>query len=220
MLGYSTIRNALSLGRAAFFGDPDADLPSSRSAVIRDDDLTPQFGYVGVRYEEHRILLFGINPGNGPRDFRSPADERMMPKLIRFRDDPSGESFQCASAAFAEACQTWPVWRRCCSELFGEGKLSLDQVAYSNCLPWRTATETRFSDEIAEQTVRHYALPLVEELKPKIVISLYKRAASILEMNGRKIDGLITWNGARAPTEAVKRERKYTAEDIQRRIGR
>lgn len=217
MLGYSTARHALSLGRAAFFGGSEADLPPSSSAVIRGDDLTPQFGYVGVRYEETRVLLFGINPGNGRRDFRSPADERMMPKLVRFRDDPSGESFRCASAAFAEACQTWPVWRRC-GELFGEGKLSLDQVAYSNCLPWRTATGTRFSDETAERTVRIYALPLIAELKPKIVITLYKRAASILKMNGRQIEGLITWNGAQASTKAVRLEREDTAKKIWRRL--
>ena len=217
MLGYSTARHALSLGRADFFGDPDADLPSSRSAVIRDDDLTPQFGYVGVRYEEHRILLFGINPGNGPRDFRSPDDERMMPELIRFRDDPSRENFQRASAAYRDVCQNWPVWSRLCGELFAEGKLSLDQVAYSNCLPWRAATETRFSDEIAERAVRLYALPLVAELKPKIVIALYRRAASIPDER-RQIEGLIIWNGAQASTKAVRLERECTAQEIWRRL--
>lgn len=218
MLGYATARHALNLGRVGFFGDPLADLPSSSSEDIRNDDLTPQFGYVGVRYEEFRVLLLGINPGNGPRDCRSPADKAMMPKLNRFRDEPSGETFQFASTAFAEACRNWPVWRRFCGELFGEDKLSLDQVAYSNCLPWRTATEARYSDETAERAVHHYVLPLITELKPKIVIALYRRVARILEMNDRQIEGLITWNGARAPTEAVRLEREDTARKILRRL--
>jgi len=218
MLGYVTAKHTLELGRGAFLGSPEADLPPSSSAIIRGDDLTPQFGYVGPRYNEARVLLFGINPGNGRRDSRSDGDEQMLPELIRFREDRTEESFRRASMAYFEVCQHWPVWQPLCSEFIGDGKLSLDQMAYSNCLPWRTASGTQFSEETAERAARLYALPLVEEVEPKIVIALYKRAANILEMHGRPLE-LIRWNGAQAPTEAVKSERESTAETILRRVG-
>ena len=58
--GYQTARSVLVLGRGAFFGDLSADLPANRPPLLQQDDLVPQFGYVGRLYASTRVLLLGI----------------------------------------------------------------------------------------------------------------------------------------------------------------
>src|SRR5438876_9351306 len=119
-LGYRSAKAVARLGRAAFFDTATADLPTSRSPMLRRDDLTPQFGYVGSRYKKTRVLVLGINPGNGPRsDIRTSEDERMMPAHQRFAADPSPRNFEAATAAYKAECQRWHVWTRHCAEIIG-----------------------------------------------------------------------------------------------------
>jgi hypothetical protein len=134
-LGFRTARSVLDCGRAAFFGTADADLPVGRTGDVAADDRIPQFGYVGAAYANTRVLLFGINPGNGHQnDARSAGDARLMPALHRFVVERTPEAFIAAQAAYQTACQAWPVWKRHCAEVIGAGRLSLDDVAYSNGL--------------------------------------------------------------------------------------
>ena len=205
----------LVLGRAAFFGSVDVDLPLQKSPLLRADDLTPQFGYVGPRYAETRVLLLGISPGNGAEtETRSPADARMMPAVVRFAEMPTRENFIAAQAAYRAECETWPVWRRHCKEVIGAGKLSLDQVAYSNCLPYRTGSNSAFQDAVAAKAAELYARPLIAELQAKLVIALGKRAAEILGLAGPIPAKVITWNRTQAATAAVIADRERTAAAI------
>ncbi len=113
-LGYRTARRVVELGRAAFFGSDDADLPNNRSAQLQADDRTPQFGFVGANYSTVRVLLFGINPGNGPEsEHRSATDARMMPALECFAADPTPEHFVAAQRAYQTECTGWRTWRHC-----------------------------------------------------------------------------------------------------------
>jgi hypothetical protein len=57
-----------------------------------------------------------------------------------------------------------------------------DEIAYSNCLPWRTASESGFEDCVARSAVELYVQPLIEELKPAAIVAMGKRAASILAL--------------------------------------
>jgi hypothetical protein len=101
MLGFGAARRAVVLGRIAFFPDRESDLPPNRSALLRSDDLVPQFGFAGARYLSKRVFRLGINPGNGPRnDIRTPGDERMMPPIIRFSQSPTEQNFAAAVAAY------------------------------------------------------------------------------------------------------------------------
>lgn len=153
------------MGRSAFFPDHEFDVPLGRSALLRRDDLTPQFGYVGAQYSSTNVLLLGINPGNGPRnDFRTPADERMMPAILRFAQNPTESTYAQATLAYMNECRSWPVWKHHCAEVIGAGKLSFDKIAYSNSLPWRTASKSSFSDRVAKKTAERYVRPLIEEL--------------------------------------------------------
>jgi hypothetical protein len=71
-----------------------------------------------------------------------------MPILVRFAQDPSPEHFLQAQRAYEAECKTWPIWRRHCAEITGAGKLALDEIAYSNCLPWRTDSQSKFDDHV------------------------------------------------------------------------
>ena len=221
-LGYKSASAVIRLGRAAFFGSSTTDLPRRRSEALRRDDLIPQFGYVGREYAAARVLLLGINPGNGPIDAASPSseDQRMMPLLAAFAAEPSVANFMRAQEAQKIASQTWPVWRRHCAPIFGAGGLSFEQIAYSNCLPWRTGSESNFDDEVASRSACLYALPLIEELAPTVVIALGKRVASILRLGGRPVEPLIVWNRSQAATPPVLQERQAAAERIFRLVGK
>jgi uracil-DNA glycosylase len=88
-------------------------------------------------------------------------------------------------------------------------------VAYSKCLPWRTESKSGFAPSVAEKAAKLYAYPLIEELQPKLIIALGKRAEEILLLAGQKLPArLITWNRAQAATPAVLKERAKAAAEI------
>jgi hypothetical protein len=206
VLGFSAARNVVITGRSAFFPPEAPDLPVGRHPLIQKDDLVPQFGYVGDKYTSSRTLLLAINPGNGDSQRRSPADERMMPSHHQFAQSPAPENFKAATTAYRQACETWRQWSTTCSGLINE--FSFDEVAYSNCLPWRTASEAKFGDLAASTTARAYLRPLLEDLRPKLIIALGKtRVPEILAMTGLALPRVVPWTRARALTDAVRRER-------------
>jgi len=117
-------------------------------------------------------------------------------------------------------CQDWVVWRRHCSEVIGAGKLSFQQIAYSNCLPWRTHSKSKFSDDVASKTARLFVRPLIEELKPTLIVALGKqRVPEILKMTGLALPLVIEWNRSQAATAAAKHGRALSANKILRFVG-
>jgi hypothetical protein len=216
MLGFLTAKHVVELGRIAFFPGPEADLPLHRSPTLRGDDLTPQFGYVGEQYSSTRILLLGINPGNARDDIRSPEDSRMMPVLARFAQDPTERNFTDAGTAYKNECPNWRFWTHC-AEVIRAGNLTFEEIAYSNCLPWRTASGSGFSREVARNAAERYVRPLIEELKPSLIVAMGKmKVAPILRMTGVTLPRLIIWNCARAPTSTVRQERADAVDEILR----
>lgn len=124
-----------------------------------------------------------------------------MPVLAEFS---SPESFTRASAAYMQECVKWPVWTRHCAEVLGAGGLAFDEIAYSNCLPWRTGNLGLVMRR--RTTAMLYVRPLLDELAPRVVVAMGKRAAAILAMAG-PIDGtLIVWNGSQAATPLVRKK--------------
>jgi hypothetical protein len=226
-LGYKTARKVLfDHPREAFFGDIDdlpkhpLKLPDKLREELRRDDLTPQFGYVGERYSKTQVLILGINPGNGDPDARSNADEEMMPALIRFADNPSSpELFDQAQKAYKTGFVKWRGSRHFI-DVIGAGKLELEDVAYSNCLPWRTESRAGFAPAVEQNAAKLYACPLIEELKPMLIIAFGKRAEKILRLcRSRAIPPLITWTRARAATPAVRAERDKAAAEIRKAVA-
>jgi hypothetical protein len=139
----------------------------------------------------------------------------MMPAIHRFAQSPTEQNYAQATRAYLSECQKWHVWKRHCAEVIGAGKLSFEQIAYSNCLPWRTASESDFSHDVARKTAELYVRPHIEELNPCLIVAMGKtRVPSILEMTGLSLPKVIIWNRSQAPTEAAKRERANAAKEI------
>lgn len=147
-------------------------------------------------------------------DKRIKGDEDLMPALGQFVQDRSVESFLEAQRAFQKACISWSMWRNHCSEVINAGLLTMDDIAYSNCLPWRTASKSSFGDTVSKNAAKLYAYPLIDELQPRIVVAMGKTAAKILALGGGDFPDLIVWNRSQAPMLAVREERAATAEKI------
>lgn len=217
-LGFEAARRAVELGRHAFFASATEDIPNSASPQIAADDLLPQFGYVGTRYIESRVLLLGINPGNGPkpRRERSQGDQIAIPALQEFVEKRTPETFLAAQCAYRRVCQGWAIWGRQCDELLRAGGLEMEDVAFTNALPWRTASQSAFSPAIARRAGLNYAGPVVRELKPRLIVAVGKKAATILAYAGMLSDAVVVWNRAQAMQPSVIAERKAAAEKFAR----
>ena len=219
-LGFLAAREVVTRGRVAIFGEADSDVALNRSPEVASDDQVPQFGFIGDRYQETRVLLLGINPGNGKRDRRSAGDARMIPVLAAFQRNPTNEAFKAAMIAYQNECRGWPVWTRHCAEVIGAGKLSFDEIAYSNVLPWRTQSGSKFTDEVARRTAGLYVTPLVSDLAPRVIVALGKRAAEVIALAETGDVPVIVWNRAQAATAAVKADRAETARLILSMVNR
>ena len=219
-LGLAAAMNAVRLGRSSFFGDGMRDLPKNRQPEVAAFDSVAQFGFVGSAYEQHRLLLLGINPGNGLDDTVSLADREMLPLWRAFHEKPSETTWQHATAAYLRVCETWPVWGRHCADLLRSVGMTTSDIAYSNCLPWRTASKSSFADDIAERTAANYVRPLLQELAPRIVVAVGKRAAAIIGLADTGVPILITWNRAQALTSGVAAERRAAKDELQSALAR
>lgn len=209
--GFLAASKAAAIGRGAFFSHPDEDLPVAESDEVAADDLLPQFGYVGSQYNKRRILLLGINPGNGPRRTRSSGDEAAMPALRDFIAKRTPESFVSAQKAYRSVCEGWAVWGRQCNELLAAGDIGMEEVAFTNALPWRTATGSGFSKGIARAAARLYVGPVVKELAPRIVIAVGKKSGEMLDYAGYLTESVVVWNRAQALRPQVIADRQAAA---------
>lgn len=218
-LGYETARRLLKHGRKAFFSSVTADLPQNRTPEIAQTDLLPQFGFVGEGYTAKRVLVLGINPGNGDDHKQNEGDKVMMPLLKKFVEEPTPHHFGQAQKAYQEVCSAWPIWKKHGQQILEAGQLQLDDIAYSNCLPWRTASEGSFGSEVAQKAAVLFAYPLIDELQPRLIVALGKKAADILQNNGRSFSNLVVWNRSRAATPAVVAERQAAAQKIASLLG-
>lgn len=214
-MGFDAARRVVQAGRGAFFPTPDADLPVRQSLVLRQDDQIPQLGFVGANYPACRILLLGINPGNGGNNQkRIPADDKMMPAMYAFAREPTEQNFMASSCAYQTGFETWGPRLLRCPELFGPGKLAVSDVAYATCLPWRTASKSPFTDDVVQKAATLFLRPLIEELAPAIIVAMGKVAVpKFLQMTGLCIP-FIPWNLSQAATPAALDDRKAAAARI------
>lgn len=213
--GYETARRVvLKMGRKKFFGSALTNLPQNRAPEIAQNDLLPQFGFVGEQYTAKRVLLLGINPANGDNDKQNSGDEAMMPLLKKFVEEPTPDNFRQAQQAYQKVCVDWVFWKNSVGKILKDSGLHLNEIAYSNCLPWRTKEPATFDDEVAENAALFFAYPLIQELEPYLVVAVGKKAADILRNNGRPISNLVEWNLAQQATSAVKEKRQKAIQEI------
>ena len=221
MLGFEAAKGVIGLGRQAFFQEGAPDLPIGRSPSVSLDDQVPQFGYIGSQYPRLRILFLGINPGNGPSNEQSVGDRQMIPNLRRFAENPTEENYDQAMNAYKAECVKWSVWKKHNGRLLTAGCFANDEIAYSNCLPWRTQSKSNFSDYTAEKAAKHYVGALIDDLKPRLIVAMGKqRPPMILKMTGLRLPQVIYWNRAQAEKAQVEKERAAALREIRKAVGR
>jgi hypothetical protein len=137
-----------------------------------------------------------------------------MPALYNFFERRDELSFVEAMTAYKAVCETWHIWRHC-RPWMTAANLNLEDIAYTNLLPYRIRSGANYSDLIALKALDEYLVPLIKELKPKIVVALGKRRP-FEELLTKKSSGMsiFAWNRAQASTEAVIKERSDTAREI------
>jgi hypothetical protein len=171
-----------AITREAVFGSADASI---RPINLPDDAATMFAGYVGTRYERGKgVLLLAINPGGGGDAYtaRIPADEVFYPLLLAFKSsnaDPD-KAFERVNASFAQIVQTWNLWRILGPTLEAAG-LNLDEVAYMNVVPYRTRQDKMPPTSARRVAWDRIAAPTIELLDPRALISLGKKAGSVVD---------------------------------------
>lgn len=137
-----------------------------------------------------------------------------MPALHRFVSDKTPEAFLASQDAYRSVCHGWAVWGRQCFELLRSSDIDMDDLAFTNALPWRTASQAAFGKSIARRAAALYVSPVVAELQPRIIVAVGKRAAEMLELAGLMSPSVVVWNRAQALTPPVMEERKEAASKL------
>ena len=137
-LGYRSACDLLRIGFDRMFTGCEQARPQPSSLATDEDNQTPQFGLVGPRYAEMRVIVLGVNPGVVKRGTVKERDQRSLEALRRFRDEPTPTNFSAAQAANRIALESWRDESRHWKHLLQEASLTFDDIAFSNCLPWRT----------------------------------------------------------------------------------
>ena len=101
-----------------------------------------------------------------------------------------------------------------CSELLQSVGLSIDEVAFTNVLPWRTASTGQYHKTVSRKTAFLYVEPYLEELQPQLIVAVGKKANEALDFLGRLPAEVVVWNRARAATPAVIAERKEASKRL------
>lgn len=185
-LGYRAAREVVSIGYEAMFKGYEKLIPHASDLASDEDNRTPQFGFVGPRYAETRVLVLGLNPGLVKRDKVGKRDQWSLEALRRFRDEPTPSNFLAAQAANRVALEGWRDEYLHWELLLAGTSLTFDDIAFSNGLPWRTATNA-LSSQLQLRAAACYAWPLVRELDPRLVICFGCNAAQVFEPRRRRV---------------------------------
>lgn len=174
---------AASVSRATLYGTPvDRQLPQN----LQDDARLPLLGFCGPKYVKGGVVLLAINPGGGGAAYvrRTPQDEILFPLIEAYvqnaNPDVVSESFRRMSASFSTQAQSWNLWRILSPVLQACGK-TMDDVAYLNCFPYRTAGDALPQATALRSGWTQIVAPLMGELAPSIVIALGKKAGNVAE---------------------------------------
>jgi len=185
-LGYHAACEVVRVGYKAMFQGCEQLIPQASDLALKKANQTPQFGFVGPRYAETRVLVLGVNPGVVKRDKVKERDQPSLDALRSFRDEPTPGKFLAAQAANRIALESWRDENRHWKHLLARTSLTFDDIAFSNGLPWRTSTN-ELSSQLQLHAAAYYAWPLVKELAPRLVICFGCNAAQVFEPRRRRV---------------------------------
>ena len=208
-------------GRELLFEDADIGLPPKRSEEVASDDRIPQLGFIGDNYDGQRILVVGINPGNGPSDSRSARDAAMFPALYEFVEAPSHETYAKAMSAQMAAFPLWLASKEIGPILDAEG-LTPNDIAYINASPYRAGNGT--ANDVFGTVWRKRAAaakwvgPMLLALRPAVIIAHGIGAARIIRYADKEILPL-TFNRVRIKAQRDTANANFPS-DLRNRLRR
>lgn len=226
-LGYRAALAVLQIGFDRMFAGCEHARPQSSSLATDEDNRTPQFGFVGEGYQRSGVLVLGLNPGVVRRATVQARDRASLCALQAFQAAPTPSRFLEAQAANRLALEAWRDENRHWRTLLGEAGLKFDDIAFSNCLPWRTKKD-KLPSRLQLHAAAYYAWPLVAELKPRLVICFGCNAAQVFEPRPRRVPRSIdvpprpptplpphvVWRRDRNKTADIERKQARTLEEI------
>jgi len=183
-LGYHAACEVVRVGYETMFQGCEKLIPQASDLALEKANQTPQFGFVGPRYAETRVLVLGVNPGVVKRDKVKERDRRSLDALRSFQIDPTPGRFLAAQAANRIALESWRDENRHWKHLLVRTSLTFDDIAFSNALPYRSDAN-KTSAQLRLAAAAHYTWRLVAELEPRLVICFGNTAAAILTHSGR-----------------------------------
>jgi len=173
----------VQVSRKDIFGDSDLKY----SPINLPEDSAIMFaGYIGVNYQQGSgLLLLAINPGGGGDAYtkRIPDDEIFYPLLMEFKQAGDAEvlpSFERINNSFASIVQRWNLWRILKPTLEAANK-SINDVAYMNIVPYRTRGDILPPVAARKEAWRCIIEPTIQLLNPNAVVTLGKKAGSVVE---------------------------------------
>ena len=155
------------LRRADIFGDELTALPSRPEGPISYDDSTSTVGFIGPGYQRGGVLVLGIDPGNSrSRDgIPTPSDQRAYAAKRSFRDEGSEAAFQNLMSVALEEARRYPLIRAYWPH-------KLDEIAYTNVVPFRTEGGARGASPFLEIGFEKHVRRVFNALLPGLVVGL------------------------------------------------
>jgi hypothetical protein len=172
---------AAKVSRTDIFGADD----STFCPINLEHDSNVMFqGFVGRRYAPGGTVLMAINPGGGGDAYarRTAEDEVFFPLLEALRGanpDDSLHQLDALSAAFPAIVRGWNLWRILGPTIDAAGS-SLDEIAYLNCVPYRTRGDRMPRVSAQRAAWELTTQPILESLQPRLILALGKKAGGVL----------------------------------------
>lgn len=177
------LHQLVQVSRKDIFGDSDLKYTPIN---LPEDSATMFAGYIGANYQQGSgLLLLAINPGGGGDAYtkRIPEDEIFYPLLKEFKQAGDAEvfpAFENINNSFASIVQRWNLWRILKPTLDAANK-SINEVAYMNIVPYRTRGDILPPVAARKEAWRCIIEPTIQLLNPNAVVTLGKKAGSVVE---------------------------------------
>ncbi|MFC5520096.1 hypothetical protein [Polaromonas jejuensis] len=175
-------QRSANVSRAALYGtERDAQLPLNLAADAR----VPFLGYCGPRYAVGNPVLLAINSGGGADEYRErhAEDRELIPLVeafVRANQGTRARTFEAMSRVYMQHVQTWNLKNIVTPTLEACGR-TVEEVCYINLFPYRTRKNNMPSAKARYAAWENIVAPLLNELRPILLIALGKKAGRVAE---------------------------------------
>lgn len=176
----NTFHRAAQVTRAALYGTPnDPQLPLN----LVPDARVPFLGFCGPDYGNGGVVFLAINPGGGGDAYvsRTPQDSELIPLIEGFVSAVPAQvpnAFKRMCTSYSAQAQTWNLWR-ILQPTLDACRTTIGHICYLNLFPYRTANDARPSSLALKNSWLQIVTPLLQALRPSLLVALGKKAGSV-----------------------------------------